>query len=134
MGVITVLRGFKIPVTILDRFLVAHHAEPTDGDRPIFHRDKPEAASRLLRAKLPAAARDDPNVKVHIIIPYMESELLSTYPYVAYAWALVYAQHEIALAEELPSQARPGFAELRREMLEHTDDGELEALQVRRLG
>jgi len=52
MGVITVLRGFKIPVTILDRFLVAHHAEPTDGDRPIFHRDKPEAASRLLRAKL----------------------------------------------------------------------------------
>jgi len=64
----------------------------------------------------------------------MESELLSTYPYVAYAWVLVYAQREIALAEELPSQAPPGFAELRREVLEHTDGGELEALQVRRLG
>jgi len=48
----------------------------------------------------------------------MESELLPTHAYVAYAWVLVYAQREIALAEEFPRQAPPGFAELRREMLE----------------
>jgi hypothetical protein len=63
MDVITVLRDFKIPLTILDRFLDAHHAEPTDSEGPIFHRDKPDAASRLLRSKLPAATRDDPNAK-----------------------------------------------------------------------
>lgn len=45
---ITVLRGFKIPVAVLDRFLEANRAEPTDDHPPFYHRSEPDAGSKLL--------------------------------------------------------------------------------------
>ncbi|KAK3290492.1 uncharacterized protein B0H64DRAFT_59494 [Chaetomium fimeti] len=129
MGPITVLRGFKIPVAILDRFLEANRVEPTYGYPPFYHRSEPDAGSRFLREKLQAAG----DTKTRIFIPQLQGELDSTYAYVAYAWVMVYAQRRLELAEELPDRAPPGFAELRVEMLGHANGGDVELLQVRRL-
>ena len=42
---ITVLRGFKNPVAVLDRFLEASRVEPTDDHLPFYHRSEPDAGS-----------------------------------------------------------------------------------------
>jgi len=36
MGLTTILRGFKIPVAVLDRFLEANGVKPTFGYAPIY--------------------------------------------------------------------------------------------------
>lgn len=141
VGPITVLRGFKIPVAILDRFLEANNAEPTYGNPPWYHRTELDAGSWFLRDKLDAAAAGagaggtiTTNNNTRIFIPQMRGELDSTYAYVAFAWVMVYAQRKIELADELADRAPPGFAELRREMLGYADGGsDVEMLRVRRL-
>jgi hypothetical protein len=129
MGPITVFRGFKVPIAILDRFLGANGVEPTDGYPPFHHRNELDAGSKFLREKLQATAGD---TKTQIFIPQFWGELGSTYVYVAYAWVMVYAQRKLELEDELPNQVPAGFVELRREILGYANGGDLETLQVRR--
>jgi hypothetical protein len=130
MGPITVLRGFNVPVAILDRFFEANRVEPTEGYPPFYHRSKLDAGLKFPRERLHAAAGD---TKTRIFIPQLRGELQSTYAYVAYASVMVYAQRQLEPAEELPDRAPPGFAELRSEILGHADGGDQETLQVGRL-
>jgi hypothetical protein len=140
---ITALRGFKVPVAILDRFLEANGVEPTygyppfyynttwDGESHHYHTELRDDGSKFLRAKADAAGGSPTNTR--IFVPQAEGQPRSTYAYVAYAWVMVYAQRRLDLVEELPDRAPPGFAELRTEILGCADGGELETLQVKRL-
>jgi hypothetical protein len=140
---ITALRGFKVPVSILDRYLEAHGVEPTygyppfyynttwDGQSHHYHTELQDDGSKFLRAKVDAIAGSPTNTR--IFVPQAEGQPRSTHAYVAYAWVMVYAQRRLDLAEELPNRAPPGFAGLRSEILGYADGGELETLQVKRL-
>ncbi|KAK3296508.1 uncharacterized protein B0H64DRAFT_171468 [Chaetomium fimeti] len=130
MGLTTILRGFKIPVAILDRFLEANNVEPTYGYPPFYSQSELDPASKFLRAKVDAVASQ---TKTQMFIPQKEGEIQSTYAYIAYAWVVAYAQRQIDLPKDLPDRAPPGFADLRREILGYANDGDEEALQVKRL-
>ena len=129
MGLTTILRGFKVPVSVLDRFFESNNIIPTDGYPPTYdpvqipgHPPIPtlDPHSAFLRAKLaatPAGAADVHNQNTHIFIPNREGMAKSTHAYVAYAYVMVFAQRQMDIDRELPGQAPPGFAELRKEIL-----------------
>lgn len=130
MGLTTLLRGFKVPVAVLDRFLETNHVEPTYGNTPSYHHRELDAGSKFLRTKLDATAGDN---KPRIFIPQIEAQQRSAYAYIAYAWVMIYAQRKIDLAEDLPDRAPLGFAQLRSEILGFANGGKEETLQVERL-
>ncbi|KAK4233303.1 hypothetical protein C8A03DRAFT_38998 [Achaetomium macrosporum] len=131
MGLTTILRGFKVSIAVLDRFLEANRVERTCGYTPSYYRPELDAGSMFLRIKLAAAAGDN---KARIFIPQVEAQPRSSYTYVAYAWVMIYAQRKVDLAEDLPDRAPPSFAELRSEILGFANaEDEVEKRQVRRL-
>lgn len=111
MPVTAVLRGFKVPVAALDRFLRANGVLETDGYAPFYHHGLDDA-SKLLRAKIGGS-----DSKIRLFIPFRMGNYQSTFAYVAYAWVFVYAQRKLDLPEELPDKAPEGFAELRNEIM-----------------
>jgi hypothetical protein len=111
MPVTAILRGFKVPVTALDRFLRANGVMETDGYAPFYHRDLDDA-SKLLRARV-----GDGGSKTRLFMPSRMGNRQSTFAYVAYAWVFVYAQRQLHPLEELPDEAPEGFAELRNEVM-----------------
>lgn len=130
MGLTAILRGFKIPVAILDRFLEANGVEPTYGYPPFYARTELDAGSKFLREKIAAVAGQ---TRTRIFIPQKQGHLQSTYAYITYAWVTAYAQRQLNLPEDLPGRAPPGFADLRSELLAYTNGEEEESLQVKRL-
>ncbi|KAK3291463.1 uncharacterized protein B0H64DRAFT_246201 [Chaetomium fimeti] len=142
MGLTTILRGFKVPVAILDRFLEANGVTPTFGYPPTYHRGSLPGEENLptldpqpafLRARLaatPAGAADTANQNTHIFIPNRQSMGMCTHAYVSYAYIMVFGQREIDVVNELPDKAPPGFAELRSEILGFAEEGEEALLAV----
>lgn len=65
MGLVTILRGFKAPVVVLDHFLEANYVKPTYGDTPSYHH-KPDDRSKFLRTELNAIA------EIQVVIPQRE--------------------------------------------------------------
>ncbi|KAK4033645.1 hypothetical protein C8A01DRAFT_19433 [Parachaetomium inaequale] len=136
MGLTTILRGFKIPVAVLDRFLESNGVMQTWGYPPKYDRlplpgsDRPtlDPQSAFLRTKLAATAAGGANTR--IFIPNREGMAQSTHAYVAYVYVMVYGQRQIDVAAELPDRAPPGFAELRSEVLAFATEGEEELLHV----
>ncbi|KAL2015090.1 hypothetical protein VTK56DRAFT_6322 [Thermocarpiscus australiensis] len=117
MTITAVLRGFKVPVAVLDRFLQANGLMETAGYPPFYGPDLDDA-SKLLRAKI-----DNSNNKTRLFIPYRMNRKQSTFAYVAYTWVFVYAQRKLHVAEELPDRAPEGFAELRNEIMGFAAEG-----------
>lgn len=142
MGLTTLLRGFKIPIVVLDRFLAAHGVQPTEHNPPHLFRGaggltaatrKVDPQSALLRARLAAANPDlDPAAldEVRLFVPHRRGQDPSAYGYVAYAFVMVFGQRHVDLAVELPEQAPPGFAVLRREILGFTAEDEQALLRA----
>ena len=134
MGLTTILRGFKVPIVVLDRFLASHGAEETWGAAPSLIPDLRsngiplDPSSEFLRARLAEAG--DINSAARILIPARLGAAVCNYAYVAYAYVMVFGQRKINLAADLPDRAPPGFAELRREILGFTEEGEEALLQV----
>jgi hypothetical protein len=132
MGLTTILRGFKVPIAILDRFLEFNGVMQTWGYPPMYDRpplpgsDRPtlDPQSAFLRTKLAATNY------IRIFIPNSQGMDQSTHAYVAYAYVMVFSQRQIDLVAELPDQAPPGFAELRSEILGFAKEGEEGLLQV----
>ncbi|KAK4098461.1 hypothetical protein N658DRAFT_431990, partial [Parathielavia hyrcaniae] len=144
-GPITLLRGFKVPIVVLDRFLTAHGAQETERCPPLlfgasqfqgrgFTSDSPPILgpqSAFFRARLAASHPDlDPASleAVRLLIPYLQRR--SAYGYVADAFVMVHTQRHVQLAAELPEQAPPGFAALRREVLGFAAECEQALLQA----
>ncbi len=119
MGLTTILRGFKIPVAVLDRFLEANGIKPTFGYAPIYDfpalpgADRPalDAESAFLRSRVGG------DNQTRIFVPNRQGVARSTHAYVAYAYVMVLSQRKIKLAADLPDRPPPGFGELRREVL-----------------
>lgn len=118
MGLTTILRGFKVPVAVLDRFFESNGVMPTFGYPPRYYRsrlpgDPPEdfatqdAHSALLRAKLaatPAGAADTHNQNIRIFIPNKEGNVMSTHAYISYAYVIVFCQRQIDVAASCPTR------------------------------
>jgi hypothetical protein len=137
MGLTTLLRGFKVPIVLLDRH-PASHGGGADGAHPALHLrcgrldastlpgfPTLDPQSAFFRARLSASNPDlDPASleAVRLFIPYRGGWSRSAYGYVAYAFVMVYVQRHVELAAELP--------ELRREILACADAGEEDALRA----
>ncbi|KAH6632151.1 hypothetical protein F5144DRAFT_244041 [Chaetomium tenue] len=144
MGLTTLLRGFKVPIPILDRFLTAHNVRPTEHNPPHLFRglgglsaatQNVDPQSALLRARLAAAAANpdlDPGDRdsVRLFVPHRRGQDPSAYGYVAYAFVMVFGQRHVDLDVELPEQAPSGFAALRREVLGFVAEGEEDLLKA----
>ena len=122
MVLTVILRGFKVPVTLLDRFLEANNQYATYGHPPLSAEGQLDAESAFLRTKLARAGHND--TKARLFIPQKEGHARAAHAYVAYACVLVHAQRKLDLARELPDTAPPGFAELCREILGFVRPGE----------
>ena len=101
------LRGFKVPIPVLDAFLVANGLDETYGTPPMDYKDP---ASDFLREKTGIP-------KIRLIIPARMHFSSADFGYIAYDWVMTFAQREIELDKELLDQAPAGFAELRNEII-----------------
>lgn len=128
MRVTTILRGLRVPVAALDRFLQENRLMPTFGDPPLY--DQVDPASKLIRTKL---GDDNEDSKTRLFIPFRKGRKPSDFAYIAYDWITVFAQRHVDLAEELLDRPPSGFAELRREIMRFADDGELGQHKVENL-
>ncbi|KAI0008623.1 hypothetical protein F4779DRAFT_586082 [Xylariaceae sp. FL0662B] len=103
----TVLRGFKVPISVLDAFLSANGVGETSGYPPF---DSSDPASDLLRAKTG-------HPKTRLFIPHKKAYNNAAFAYVAYDWVMVFAQREIRLGEELSDEAPESFSRLRQDIM-----------------
>ncbi len=117
--VTTILRGFKVPVAVIDRFLEANGIDETYGWPPRY--DTLDEPSKLLRTQLGGT-------KTRLFIPHRLGHQLSAFAYVAYDWIFVFAQRKI-LPEELAPTPPPGFAELCNEIIRGASEQEREQLR-----
>jgi hypothetical protein len=123
MNVTVVVRGFKVTVAVLGRFLRANGVWETEGYAPFYNSADGELdnPSKLMRAKMGGS-------NTRLFIPNRMAFRRSTFAYVAYAWVFVLSQRKLNLLDELPDAAPEGFAELRDEIMgfataEETSDG-----------
>lgn len=118
MTLTTILRGFKVPLHVLDAFLIANGIRSETerlcaGFPPLYNDHKgPDALTQLLRSKA-----GDAN-KTQLFIPYKMGFDLASHAYIAYDWIMIFAQRRIK-ADELSEIPPPGFEELRREILSY---------------
>ncbi len=117
VSVTAVVRGLKVPVVVLDRFLVANGVMETDGYAP-FYEGNLDDASKLLRAKVSSSDNE-----TRLFIPYQMNRHRSTFAYIAYAWVFVNAQRKLHIPEELPDKAPEGFEGLRDEIMGFSTKG-----------
>ncbi|KAH6848224.1 hypothetical protein B0I37DRAFT_446329 [Chaetomium sp. MPI-CAGE-AT-0009] len=142
MGLTTLLRGFKVPIVVLDRFLASHGVQETEHSPPLLFRGRGgmsaatqnvDPQSALLRARLAASNPDlDPASldALRLFVPHRRGQDPSAYGYVAHTFVMVFGQRCVDLAVELPEQAPPGFAALRREILGFATEDEQALLRV----
>ncbi|KAG7284955.1 hypothetical protein NEMBOFW57_009571 [Staphylotrichum longicolle] len=111
MGLITLLRGFNVPIVVLDRFLVAHGVEETYGIAP---RLEPgplapplDPQSAFLRARLATAGTASPSSPpspaldgVRLFIPNRRGQADPTYAYVSHAFIMAESELFVLLTED----------------------------------
>ncbi|KAH6635760.1 hypothetical protein F5144DRAFT_154812 [Chaetomium tenue] len=118
MGLITILRGFKVSTAVLDAFLAANKVDETYGMPPSYHRHPDnDPISALLHAKIAREDKDADKDKFRVIIPSCRGFSNSEVAYVTYAWVTVFAHRELAMDEDLPAKVPSGFEGLRQEVL-----------------
>jgi len=116
---ITALRGFRVRVSTLDKFLVANgRVHGADRGWAPFWDDEPAAPneiSALLREKAGGGSR------LVYVVPAVEGHDFTPYVYVAYQYRHVYSQLRIT-PEDPPEQPVPTeFEQLRQEILGYSD-------------
>lgn len=122
LGSTTLLRGFKVSITILDAFLAANCVPETFGTPP-FYRDHPDhdSISKLLHSKITDLGGTAERERFRVMIPSRAPYNSSRVAYITYCWATVYAHREIDLEHDLPAEVPDGFEDLRQEILSSGD-------------
>lgn len=124
LGSTTLLRGFKISVTLLDAFLAANRVPETFGTPP-YCRDHPhhDSTSKLLYSRFLAlgGSRDVDPVRFRLVIPSRAPYNASRVAYVTYSWVTVFAHREVDLETDLSGDPPEAFEELRQEILSAAD-------------
>lgn len=110
------LRGFKVPLHLLDAFLTANGI-PEEHERlctgvPPFYDEDSDRVTTLLRQKAGDA-------KTRLFMPYKQDFSLSFTAYIAYDWIMAFAQRKIK-PDELSQTPSAAFEDLRRELLSHS--------------
>lgn len=134
-NLITALRGFKVRLSTLDNFLVAHgkpHGTNTGTIPPIYKYDDEgnatDEVSELLRAQAKGAASNsdaDSLKRILLVIPSVEGHDYSPWAYIAYSYAQVYAHRHVTPQD--PSEQIPqGFEELRQDILNYSSSPDYE--------
>lgn len=135
-NLITALRGFKVRISTLDKFLVAHgkpHGTNTGATPPIYEYDDngnaTEEISELLRAQVKAAGNSDGSGlnTILLVIPSVEGHDCSYWAYVAYSYVQIYAHRHIT-SQDPPEKIPQGFEELRQNVLKYSLDYKDEGL------
>ncbi|KAK3896431.1 hypothetical protein C8A05DRAFT_20592 [Staphylotrichum tortipilum] len=127
MGLTTLLRGFKIPVAFLDRYLENNHITPTFGHSPIYNpplwpgesTPRIDGASAFLRTRLGPGGAD-----TLVFVPQRQGVGKATHAYVAFTYVMVYGQRRLKVPGDLPDTPPTGWKELREEMVELVREGE----------
>lgn len=130
-NLVTALRGFKIRTSTLDKFVIAH-GKP-DGTKcgtipPLYKYDDEGNAtdeiSEVLRARTEAfAGKSSSLTTVLLVMPSVEGHDHSSWAYVAYSYAHIYAQRHITPQD--PSEQMPqGFEDLRQDVLGYSSSPE----------
>lgn len=117
MSVTAVLRGFKVPLPVLNAFLLANNIDESErlceGVPPFYN--KVDQVTTLLRTKVGGG-----DAKTRVFVPARMSFDSASSAYIAYDWIVVFAQRRLddgVLADTPPA----GFEELRKEVLSHAE-------------
>lgn len=122
MPIITLLRGFKVPVEVIDAFLTANGLDETAGTPPFYSTNESEdQVTVLLRKKMPNSSTTTP---CRLLLPYKKGYKRSRWAYIAYTWVHVFAQLTMDLEDDLPSDCPPGFHHLKKEIFSFANGGE----------
>ncbi|KAG8156920.1 hypothetical protein KVR01_013142 [Diaporthe batatas] len=117
MCMTTVLRGFKVPLPILDAFLLANNIYESEslcrGIPPFYEYNSVDEVTTLLRNKV-----GNGDNKTRIFIPSRTGFDFASSAYIAFDWIVVFAQHKLT---EFDTSPPPGFEELRREILSYAE-------------
>ncbi|KAJ4420379.1 hypothetical protein N0V82_004368 [Gnomoniopsis sp. IMI 355080] len=118
---ITMRRGFKVPLDMLDGFLTTNGI-PEEHERlcmgnPPFYGDESDKVTTLLRHKTGGA-----DAKTRLFMPYRQGFGESFTAYIAYDWIAIFAQRKIK-PDDLSKPPSAGFDDLRREILSHGTNG-----------
>ncbi|KAG8165847.1 hypothetical protein KVR01_004399 [Diaporthe batatas] len=121
--VVAIIRGLKVHIRVLDRFLYNNGCHDTKGYPPFYEED-PDEFSTLLRSRLSGN-----NSRTRLFIPARTDNDQSKFGYVAWAYNMVYAQKEVRLEEDLPMDPPEGWDALKDEILSFStsEDTTLEA-------
>lgn len=118
MSVTTFLRGFKVPLPVLNAFLLANNVNESKmicfGIPPLYNKD--DQVTTLLRSKLGDA-------KTRVFVPSRASFDYATSAYIAYDWTVVFTQRRLR-PEDFTNTPPPGFEDLRKEVLSYADESE----------
>ncbi|KAK3899407.1 hypothetical protein C8A05DRAFT_46517 [Staphylotrichum tortipilum] len=125
MGLTTLLRGFKIPVALLDRYLENNHVLPTFDHSPIYNpalwpgesTPRIDPGSAFLRSRLGPSGAD-----TLIFIPQREGAGMTLHAYVAFAYIMVFGQRRLQLPGDLADEPPEGW----RWVWEEGEEGEEE--------
>lgn len=113
---ISIIRGLKVRVPVLHRFLSANGVDETYGLAPFYDVD-PDEQSQLLRSKV-----GNGDTRTRIFVPSKMGHNESNFAYVAWAWDMVYAQKEIPLDRQLPTDPPTGWKAVKNEILSFSYD------------
>ncbi|KAK4199945.1 hypothetical protein QBC40DRAFT_280837 [Triangularia verruculosa] len=116
-GATTILRGFKISVATLDRFLEANGNHRTYSTPPFANEHPDGAVSQLLFKKVSAYNSSADKNGFRLLIPTQEAMERSKTAYISYVWTVVRAHRELNVDEDLPAEVPKGFRELRDEIM-----------------
>lgn len=112
--VVAIIRGLKVDIRVLDRFLYHNGCHLTHGYPPFYDKD-PDEFSMLLRSRLSGS-----NTRTILFIPARKDHNESNFGYIAWAYEMVYAQREVRPEEDLPADPPEGWDALKNEILSFT--------------
>lgn len=108
---VAIIRGLKVHVRVLDKFLDSNGCHKTFGCPP-FYNEEPDEFSILLRSKFSGN-----NMSTCLFIPAKMTHDRSKFGYIAWAYEMVYAQREVLPEENLPAEPPGGWDGLRNGIL-----------------
>ena len=107
IGITTILRGFKVPLPILNAFLLANNINESEvlcrGIPPFYDYDSVDKVTMLLRNKV-----GNGDTKTQIFVPSRMGFNFAPSAYIAYNWTVVFAQRRLG-PTDLDDSPPPGL-------------------------
>lgn len=108
---VAIIRGLKVHIQVLDRFLYNNGCHNTKGYPPFYKEDLDEF-STLIRSRLSGNS-----TRTRLFVPARTGHNQSKFGYIAWAYEMAYAQKEVRVKEDLPADPPEGWDALKNEIL-----------------